>query len=78
MYDDNIFINNYNLLMSLPFSHTTLLPAEVLERVLSRFMNFEGTPFSFIETSHRSTHYDRVNTDASDEIKRFFCLSDSH
>lgn len=64
--------------MSLKYSRTTLFPPTVLENIHSRFLNFENSPFAFIETSHRSKGYAMVNESAMEEIKKFFKVSETH
>lgn len=59
----------------LPSTCTQLSPA-VLDILKSKFMNYEGTPFCFVETSHRSKQYDNLNTMVIDAIQQYFHAHD--
>ena len=46
--------------LNLP-SPFTIFSQELLKKVNETFWNFNNTPFSFPELSHRSSHFSKVN-----------------
>lgn len=57
-------------------SRFTQLPGPVLQTLRAKFMKYEGSPFSFVETSHRSKLYENLNTSTVDAIKQYLGTPD--
>ena len=52
------------------------LPLEVLEQAQSELLNYQGTGSSIMEMSHRGPEYTKVNSDATESLKRILGLGE--
>lgn len=57
-------------------STLTQLSVPVLETLKQEFLKYQSTPFCFVETSHRSRNYERLNNLTVDIIKQYFNAED--
>lgn len=54
----------------------TQVGTPVLQALKSKFNNYAGTPFCYVEISHRSNYYDTLNVETMDLIKQYFHAED--
>lgn len=54
------------------------LPLEVLKQAQEEFTNYQGTGSSIMEMSHRGPEYTKIDTDATDSLKRILGLGDDY
>lgn len=54
----------------------TLINTSVLQNLKDKFLNYDGTPFCFVEISHRSRFYDNLNNMVVDALKKYLNAED--
>ncbi len=55
-----------------------VLPTEVLQRIQSELLNYQGTGISILESSHRGKEYEQINQRVIDRLKYVLALPDSY
>lgn len=60
------------------FAGPSVLPVEVLEELGKEMVNYKGYGLSLVESSHRSSEYDRVHNNALELIKKLLDIPDNY
>ncbi|MGN6674789.1 MAG: aminotransferase class V-fold PLP-dependent enzyme, partial [Thermomicrobiales bacterium] len=55
-----------------------VLPRPVLEQSRAELLDYHGAGMSILEMSHRSAHYEAINTEAQARLKRLLGLGDEY
>ncbi len=56
----------------------SMLPLEVLKRVQSKLLDYEGSGMSVMEMSHRSKYYDAINNEAESLLRELMHVPDNY
>ena len=55
-----------------------VLPVEVLEEAQKELLNYKGAGMSVLEMSHRSKEYEKINSEAEQDIKELLGIGDDY